>query len=103
MAGLGQPPPSIPQVGQCPPRRGQHVYGRGRRSPCRPVRMTALVREVSGSLPMASFNRDGAEMQRTARPTVVIGGLITSTLLTSLVIPHDLKPWFARGLQGCRS
>jgi cobalt-zinc-cadmium resistance protein CzcA len=28
---------------------------------------------------------------------VVIGGLITSTLLTSLVIPC-IYPWFARGL-----
>jgi cobalt-zinc-cadmium resistance protein CzcA len=30
--------------------------------------------------------------------TVVIGGLVTSTLLTSLVIP-TVYPWFARGLQ----
>ena len=30
--------------------------------------------------------------------TVVIGGLVTSTLLTSIVIPC-IYPWFARGLR----
>ncbi|MCA9008640.1 MAG: efflux RND transporter permease subunit, partial [Planctomycetaceae bacterium] len=39
---------------------------------------------------------DGAEMQRPLA-SVVIGGLITSTLLTSLVVPA-IYPWFARGL-----
>lgn len=39
---------------------------------------------------------DGAEMQRPLA-TVVIGGLITSTLFTSLFVPC-VYPWFARGL-----
>ncbi|QDU82574.1 Cobalt-zinc-cadmium resistance protein CzcA [Polystyrenella longa] len=62
----------------------------------RPVLMTATVASL-GFLPMAISTSDGAEMQRPLA-TVVIGGLITSTLLTSLVIPC-IYPWFARGLK----
>ena len=58
----------------------------------RPVLMTALVASL-GFLPMALSTSDGAEMQRPLA-TVVIGGVITSTLLTSLVIPA-IYPWFA--------
>ena len=61
----------------------------------RPILMTALVASL-GFLPMALSTSDGAEMQRPLA-TVVIGGLITSTLLTSLVVP-TIYPWFARGL-----
>jgi cobalt-zinc-cadmium resistance protein CzcA len=61
----------------------------------RPILMTALVASL-GFLPMALSTSDGAEMQRPLA-TVVIGGLITSTLLTSLVVPC-IYPWFARGL-----
>ena len=61
----------------------------------RPVLMTAMVASL-GFLPMALSNGDGAEMQRPLA-TVVIGGLITSTLLTSIVIPC-IYPWFANGL-----
>ncbi|WP_339748456.1 CusA/CzcA family heavy metal efflux RND transporter [uncultured Rubinisphaera sp.] len=61
----------------------------------RPILMTALVASL-GFLPMAMSTSDGAEMQRPLA-TVVIGGLITSTLLTSLVVP-TIYPWFARGL-----
>lgn len=61
----------------------------------RPVLMTALVASL-GFLPMATSTSDGAEMQRPLA-TVVIGGLITSTLLTSLVVPC-IYPWFARRL-----
>lgn len=61
----------------------------------RPVLMTALVASL-GFLPMALSTSDGAEMQRPLA-SVVIGGLITSTLLTSLVVPA-IYPWFARGL-----
>jgi heavy metal efflux system protein len=43
---------------------------------------------------MALSTSDGAEMQRPLA-TVVIGGVITSTLLTSLVVPA-IYPWFAR-------
>ncbi len=60
----------------------------------RPVLMTALVASL-GFLPMATSTGDGAEMQRPLA-TVVIGGLITSTLLTSLVVPA-IYPWFVRG------
>jgi cobalt-zinc-cadmium resistance protein CzcA len=51
----------------------------------RPILMTALVASL-GFLPMALSTSDGAEMQRPLA-TVVIGGLITSTLLTALVVP----------------
>lgn len=51
----------------------------------RPVLMTALVASL-GFIPMALSRGAGAEMQRPLA-TVVIGGLITSTLLTLLVIP----------------
>ena len=61
----------------------------------RPVLMTAFVASL-GFLPMALSTSDGAEMQRPLA-SVVIGGLITSTLLTSLVVPA-IYPWFARGL-----
>ncbi len=57
----------------------------------RPVLMTAMVASL-GFLPMALSNSDGAEMQRPLA-TVVIGGLITSTLLTCFVIPA-IYPWF---------
>lgn len=62
----------------------------------RPVLMTALVASL-GFLPMALSTSDGAEMQRPLA-TVVIGGLVTSTLLTSLVVPA-IYPWFAPPLE----
>jgi cobalt-zinc-cadmium resistance protein CzcA len=51
----------------------------------RPVLMTALVASL-GFLPMALATTMGAEVQRPLA-TVVIGGLVTSTALTLLVIP----------------
>lgn len=51
----------------------------------RPVLMTALVAGV-GFLPMALSTSQGAEVQRPLA-TVVIGGLVTSTLLTLVVLP----------------
>lgn len=51
----------------------------------RPVLMTALVASL-GFVPMALATSAGAEVQRPLA-TVVIGGLITSTLLTLLVLP----------------
>jgi cobalt-zinc-cadmium resistance protein CzcA len=51
----------------------------------RPVLMTALVASL-GFLPMALSTSSGAEVQRPLA-TVVIGGLVTSTLLTLLVLP----------------
>ncbi|HXB45284.1 MAG TPA: CusA/CzcA family heavy metal efflux RND transporter, partial [Puia sp.] len=51
----------------------------------RPVSMTAAVASL-GFLPMALSNGAGAEVQRPLA-TVVIGGLVTATLLTLLVLP----------------
>ena len=51
----------------------------------RPVIMTALVASL-GFLPMALSHGDGAEVQRPLA-TVVIGGLLTATILTLLVLP----------------
>ena len=55
----------------------------------RPVIMTALVASF-GFLPMALSHGDGAEVQRPLA-TVVIGGLITATVLTLIVIPALYK------------
>ncbi|PZX57003.1 cobalt-zinc-cadmium resistance protein CzcA [Algoriphagus ratkowskyi] len=51
----------------------------------RPVLMTATVAAL-GFLPMALSNSSGAEVQRPLA-TVVIGGLITATALTLIVLP----------------
>lgn len=51
----------------------------------RPVLMTALVATL-GFMPMALSTSSGAEVQKPLA-TVVIGGLITSTLLTLIVLP----------------
>jgi cobalt-zinc-cadmium resistance protein CzcA len=51
----------------------------------RPVLMTALVASL-GFLPMALSTAPGAEVQKPLA-TVVIGGLVTATLLTLLVLP----------------
>jgi heavy metal efflux system protein len=59
----------------------------------RPVLMTALVASL-GFVPMAISHTTGAEVQRPLA-TVVIGGLLTSTLLTLYLLPL-LYPWFSR-------
>ena len=51
----------------------------------RPVLMTALVASV-GFIPMALSTSPGSEVQRPLA-TVVIGGLLTSTVLTLIVLP----------------
>lgn len=61
----------------------------------RPVLMTALVASM-GFLPMALSQGDGAEVQRPLA-TVVIGGLITSTLLTLFVLPALYKEYGESG------
>ena len=59
----------------------------------RPVLMTACVASL-GFIPMALSHSAGAEVQRLA--TVVIGGLLTSTLLNLVVVPA-VYPWFDPG------
>ena len=58
---------------------------RGAMTRLRPVAMTALVASL-GFVPMAVATGTGAEVQRPLA-TVVIGGLISATLLTLLVLP----------------
>jgi len=57
----------------------------GSASRLRPILMTALVASL-GFIPMALSTGSGAEVQRPLA-TVVIGGLISSTLLTLIVLP----------------
>jgi cobalt-zinc-cadmium resistance protein CzcA len=73
---------------------------RGALTRLRPVLMTALVAAL-GFVPMAFNTGIGSEVQRPLA-TVVIGGVITSTLLTLLVIPTfydilaSLRGWLGR-------
>lgn len=57
----------------------------GTRRRIRPILLTALT-DVLGFLPMAISTSAGAEVQRPLA-TVVIGGMITSTLLTLFILP----------------
>jgi cobalt-zinc-cadmium resistance protein CzcA len=59
----------------------------------RPVLMTALVAAI-GFIPMALNTGIGAEVQRPLA-TVVIGGIVSSTILTLVVLPM-LYAWFVR-------
>jgi heavy metal efflux system protein len=61
----------------------------------RPVLTTALVASF-GFVPMAIATGSGAEVQKPLA-TVVIGGLMTSTILTLIVLPTIYK-WFDRGV-----
>ena len=63
--------------------RGALLAGAGTR--LKPVLMTAMVAAL-GFVPMALSHGAGAEVQRPLA-TVVIGGVITSTLLTLIVLP----------------
>ncbi len=77
----------------------------------RPVLTTALVATI-GFIPMALSTSEGSEVQRPLA-TVVIGGLITATMLTLLVLPsmyplvaeaeapswERVKGWFSRPRQ----
>jgi cobalt-zinc-cadmium resistance protein CzcA len=65
----------------------------GAKTRLRPVLMTALVASL-GFLPMALSHGAGAEVQRPLS-TVVIGGLVTSTALTLLVLP-TIYLWIER-------
>ena len=62
----------------------ERIY-KGTHSRLRPVIMTASVASL-GFLPMALSQTSGAEVQRPLA-TVVIGGLITATFLTLVVLP----------------
>lgn len=63
----------------------QEAVLQGAETRLRPVLMTALVASL-GFVPMALATSMGAEVQRPLA-TVVIGGLVTSTLLTLFVLP----------------
>ncbi len=62
----------------------------------RPVLITALVASL-GFIPMALSTSRGAEVERPLA-TVVIGGLITATILTLYVLPL-MYPWFSKDLE----
>jgi len=66
----------------------------------RPVLMTALVASL-GFVPMALSTGMGAEVQRPLA-TVVIGGVISSTLLTLLVLPALYDLFGTAGRAGAR-
>ena len=66
----------------------------------RPVLMTALVASL-GFIPMALATGTGAEVQRPLA-TVVIGGIISSTLLTLLILPMVYR-WMNEGKMVIRS
>ncbi|WP_042828167.1 efflux RND transporter permease subunit, partial [Xanthomonas vesicatoria] len=72
----------------------------GALSRLRPVLMTALVAAL-GFVPMAFNVGAGAEVQRPLA-TVVIGGIVSSTLLTLLVLPV-LYRWLHRARPGRRA
>jgi len=67
---------------------------RGSLTRFRPVLMTALVASL-GFVPMALATGTGAEVQRPLA-TVVIGGIISSTLLTLIVLPALYRSWHRR-------
>jgi cobalt-zinc-cadmium resistance protein CzcA len=81
--------------GRGQPLREAVLEGAGTR--LRPVLMTALVAAL-GFVPMATSTGAGAEVQRPLA-TVVIGGIITSTLLTLVVLPtlyETVERWSRR-------
>ncbi len=71
----------------------KEIIIKGTRVRLRPVLMTASVASL-GFLPMAISTTAGAEVQRPLA-TVVIGGLISATILTMIVIPI-LYSWIER-------
>jgi cobalt-zinc-cadmium resistance protein CzcA len=70
---------------------------RAAHSRLRPVLMTALVAAL-GFVPMTLATGVGAEVQRPLA-TVVVGGLVTSTLLTLVILPAIVPPVFSRTLK----
>ena len=74
---------------------------RGSLTRLRPVLMTALVASL-GFVPMAFATGTGAEVQRPLA-TVVIGGIISSTLLTLIVLPALYRLWHRSPRTGVRT
>jgi cobalt-zinc-cadmium resistance protein CzcA len=75
---------------------GAEVIRRGALLRLRPVMMTALT-DIFGFLPMAIASGLGAEVQRPLA-TVIIGGIISSTILTLIVLPvaySSLEKWLS--------
>ena len=75
----------------------------GARRRIRPIMLTALT-DVLGFLPMAISTSAGAEVQQPLA-TVVIGGMITSTLLTLFVLPilyrwTEARPVYPKVVKG---
>jgi heavy metal efflux system protein len=70
---------------------------KGARLRLRPVLMTALVASL-GLVPLLFSSGAGSEVQRPLA-VVVVGGLVTSTLLTLLLLP-SFYVWFQRNNQG---
>jgi cobalt-zinc-cadmium resistance protein CzcA len=75
------------------PRPVDDAVREGARDRLRPVLSTALVASI-GFVPMAIASGAGAEVQRPLA-TVVIGGIVTSTLLTLVLLP-SLYRWLVR-------
>ena len=65
-------------------RIARRIYS-GTRERLRPIMLTALA-AMLGFLPMAVSESAGGEVQRPLA-TVVIGGLISSTILTLIILP----------------
>jgi cobalt-zinc-cadmium resistance protein CzcA len=72
----------------------EEAVRRAARSRLRPVLMTALVAAL-GFVPMMLATSVGAEVQRPLA-TVVVSGLVTSTLLTLVILPAIVPPIFKR-------
>jgi cobalt-zinc-cadmium resistance protein CzcA len=71
------------------------IIFKGTKDRMRPVLLTALAAAM-GFLPMAVSTNAGAEVQRPLA-TVVIGGLVTSTLLTLIVLPVLYSAFQSKG------
>lgn len=76
-----------------------HAIRDGALTRLRPVLMTALVASL-GFIPMALATGTGAEVQRPLA-TVVIGGILSSTALTLLVLPLLYRRVYRADADGC--
>ncbi|MDB5324010.1 MAG: cation transporter [Phycisphaerales bacterium] len=72
----------------------EEAIERGSLTRLRPVLMTALVASL-GFVPMALATGTGAEVQKPLA-TVVIGGIVSSTLLMLIVLPALYRLWHRR-------